>query len=78
MADPRLQAQLDAAARQKGFKDYSQYQAWDRNTRQVVMQGNVEAPPQTNWLQNLLSSIPGHPAQTLGYVHERMKKALGR
>lgn len=75
MAD---RAQLDAAARQQGFKNYEQWAAWDRNTRQVVLQGNpAVAQPPKNWLQSLLESIPGHPAQTLGYTHERMKKYLG-
>ena len=76
MAD---RAQLDGAARAQGFKNYEQWAAWDQNTRQQVLQGNPGQPAgePKNWLQNLLESIPGHPAQTLGYVNERMKKFLG-
>lgn len=75
------QAHLDALAQQQGFKNYAQWAAWNRNTRQVVLQGGAGGaaptqPPQ-NWLQHLLSSIPGHPAQLLGYVDNKMGQALG-
>lgn len=72
------QGQMDALARQQGFKNYEQWAAWNRNTRQVVMQGNPatgQAPK--NWLQRLLERIPGHPTQTLGYTNKRMGEALG-
>ncbi len=73
---PGLQAQLDHAARQKGFKNYAQYAAWERNTRQVVMGGNAPQAAPKNWLQNLIAKIPGHPAQTLGYVRKKMDEYL--
>jgi hypothetical protein len=72
------QAQLDALARERGFQNYEQYVAWDRNTRQAVMGANPQTEAPKNWLQNLFAKIPGHPAQTLGYVNDRMRKALGR
>lgn len=61
-----IQAQLDLAARQKGFQNYAQYQAWDAH-RQDVLHGPTgtapapQASPQqeapTNWLQTLLGGL---------------------
>lgn len=70
------QAELDAAARQKGFKNYAQYQAWDAHTRQVVLNGNPStgAPP-GNWLQNLMEKIPLHPAMLFRYINDNLEKA---
>jgi hypothetical protein len=78
------QAHLDHAARQLGFPDYATYSAYQQKQAAMRMQNGISgtgmeqggAPPQ-NWLQHLLASIPGHPAQLLGYVDERMGKALG-
>lgn len=72
MADPHLQAQLDAAARQKGFQNYGQWAAW--NARQQEMRGYngvggaphpqaapvahpAAPPPQKNWLQQILDAL---------------------
>lgn len=70
--------QLDALARQQGFKNYEQFAAWDRNTRQVVMQqpnvagGQPGAQAPRNWLQQLMSSV--HP---LNYVNQKLEGVLG-
>lgn len=71
MADPNMQAQLDAAARQKGFQNYAQWAAW--NARQQAMkgyngQGGVSGqqprprpaappPPQKNFLQQIMDAL---------------------
>lgn len=76
--DPRMQAQLDQAARQRGFKDYAQYSAW--SARQAEMQGNPQvqagpAPQQQaapqNWLQQLLGAV-----NPMNYVANRVNPAL--
>lgn len=75
MADP-MQAQLDAAARQQGFKNYAQWSAWNARQQEMRGIGQVAPPAQQNWLQQLISSVPGHPAQTLGYVRRKMDEYL--
>lgn len=71
MADPNMQAQLDAAARQKGFQNYAQWAAW--NARQQQMRGYngqggaqgqpparprpVAPPPQKNFLQQIMDAL---------------------
>lgn len=71
MADPHMQAQLDAAARQQGFKDYNQWNAWqaaqqrNRGAAQVApgTTGQPRVPqPQAapkNWLQQILTALGG-------------------
>lgn len=68
MMDPAMQAQLDAAARQKGFKNYAVYSAWAANqARMKGVNGSGTAgkvpprkaapPPQKNWLQQILGNL---------------------
>ncbi len=68
MMDPAMQAQLDAAARQKGFKNYALYSAWAAN--QARMRGHngtggvtptprktVPPPPKRNFLQQIYDAL---------------------
>lgn len=80
MASPHLQAQLDAAARQKGFKDYSQWSAWQAHQQQMQAApppaaAPVAAPPpqqpQNNWLQNLIDQYT-----PLGGAMKRIRQVL--
>lgn len=72
--------QLDAVARQRGFPDYRTWQAWNRHRTAGLQQPGGPVQPQpapTNWLQNLITSIPGHPAQLLDYVSKKFGAATG-
>lgn len=74
------QAQLDAAARQQGFPDYATWAAYQQK-RMAMMHGPAPAgtgEPPKNWLQNLLESIPGHPAMLFKYVGDRFNQATGQ
>ena len=65
------QAQLDAAARQMGFRDYNQWSAWQAQQQRmrgpaVVAPGTSGQPrvPQPkpapkNWLQQILTALGG-------------------
>lgn len=67
MMDPKMQAQLDAAARQRGFKDYAQFSAWSQRQAEMGPQGQTgrvpprpapqQQQPQVNWLQKLLNAL---------------------
>jgi hypothetical protein len=70
------QGQLDAVARQRGFPDYATWQAWNVH-RQAGLQQPAAPAQQPNFLQSLLAKIPGHPANLLGYVNDRIKSATG-
>lgn len=72
-------AQMDAIARQRGFPDYATWAAWNRHHQAGLAQPSAVAPPQpqTNWLQNLVAKIPGHPAQLLDYVSKKFGAATG-
>lgn len=64
---PLKPAQLDAYAQQLGFKDYSQWAAWNQH-QQMMRQPQPQAPAQpvapagqpapTNWLQTLIDQTP--------------------
>jgi hypothetical protein len=80
------QAHLDALAQRLGYHDYATYAAYQ--THQAAMRqanglngtpaAQAQQPPQQNWLQNLLSSIPGTPAYLLGKVNDAFGKATGQ
>lgn len=68
MMDPAMQAQLDAAARQKGFKNYAVYSAWAANqARMKGVNGNgvstapprrtAPPPPKKNFLQQIYDAL---------------------
>jgi hypothetical protein len=91
MANPAIQAHLDTLARQQGFHDYATYQAYQQKQQAMRMDNGLQgtgssigqapgagpAPPQ-NFLQHLLSSIPGTPAYLLGKVNDAFGKATGQ
>lgn len=79
---PGLQAQLDAAARQKGFKDYSQWSAWQAHQQQMMQQPAPTAAPPVpqqqaqpeqprNWLENLIDQYT-----PLGGAMRKIRNAL--
>lgn len=72
------QRQLDTIAQQRGFPDYATWSAWNAH-RQAGLQQPAAQPQQEqpNFLQSLLAKIPGHPANLLGYVNDRIKQATG-
>lgn len=73
------QAQLDAAARQMGFHDYATYSAFQAKERaRITAPAPAGGPAPNNWLQNLLESIPGHPAMLFRYVGDRFNQATGQ
>lgn len=85
MAEPQYSdRQMDAIARQRGFPDYQTWAAWNRH-RQASLGASgqpgaaqpAEQPP-NNWLQNLLTSIPIHPAALLNYVGDKYSQATGQ
>jgi hypothetical protein len=85
MAGQSSQAHLDHAARQLGFHDYATYSAYQqKQTRNGIGIGNRRARNRqqprrrTNWLQHLMESIPGHPAQLLKYVGDKFGAATGQ
>lgn len=66
------QAQLDHAARQQGFSNYAQYQAYQAHRRMILQNPNVGQPaapqqqpvqpaqqPPQNWLQRLMWGLSG-------------------
>ena len=78
--DPRMQAQLDLAARKQGFKNYAQWQAWNAQRQQqgqgyTVQQGGAAPvqpqPAPQNWLQQLLGAV-----NPLNYVNQRTDRAF--
>ena len=80
MADPHMQAQLDHAARQRGFQDYQHYHAWNSQQQQMQQQQAAPqappqpqqpAPPPKNWLQNLIDQYT-----PLGGAMARVKQVL--
>lgn len=73
---PYSQAQLDAAAREKGFPSYAAWAAWDQKYRQPIREEVAPAAP-TNWLQNLVAKIPWHPSFTLDFANKKIEKATG-
>jgi hypothetical protein len=84
MAGPYSQAHLDHAARQMGFHDYATYSAYQQKQTARRLDNGIQGtgaptgqPAPQNWLQHLLSSIPGTPAYLFGYVNDQMGKALG-
>lgn len=64
-------------ARQRGFPDYQTWAAWNRQRSASLQQPGAAPPQQSNYLQQLLSSIPGTPARVLGYVRDRYRRATG-
>jgi hypothetical protein len=67
-------SRLDAMAKEKGFPSYAAWKAWNEKYRKPV---TTDKPaPKKNFLQNLVSKIPGHPAQLLGYTSDKMKSAM--
>lgn len=71
---------MDSMARQRGFPDYPTMQAFYRNRAQSLggQQNQAAPPPQTNFLQSLVNTIPWAPGHILGYVNDRVNSALGR
>lgn len=67
-------SRLDAMAREKGFPDYATWKAWNDKYRKT--QTTTAEPKKQNFLQKLISKIPGHPSNTLGYVNDKMNKAM--
>jgi hypothetical protein len=82
MAGQSSQAHLDHAARQLGFHDYATWQGYQQTRNGIIGAGEpatgIAAPPPTNWLQHLMESIPGHPAQLLKYVGDKFGAATGQ
>lgn len=72
MGKPMSQSQLDAMAKERGFPSYAAWKAWNEKYRSTKRDGKA---PKKNFLQSLFEKIPGHPAQTLGYTADKMKKA---
>lgn len=84
-------AHMDALARQLGYANFNQYQLHQQMLQTQRMQngiqgtgsnigqapGPAQAPPQ-NFLQHLMSSIPGTPAYLLGKVNDAFGKATGQ
>lgn len=77
---PSNQAQLDAAARQMGFKNYDQWSAWQAHQQQMAQQPaqpaappvqQQPAPQQNNWLQNLIDQYT-----PLGGAMRKIRNAL--
>lgn len=76
------QAHLDALAQQRGFPNYATWSAYQNKQQAARMQNGLNGtgaaqggPAPTNWLQNLLASIPIHPSYLLGKVNDAFTKA---
>lgn len=69
------QSQLDAMAKQKGFRDYATWSAWNKKYRQKRKGGS--ATPDQKPVRNVFERIVGHPANTLRRVSDRINQAIG-
>lgn len=87
MAGPS-QAHLDVLAQRMGYHDYATYQAYQAHQQAMRLSNGLNgqpgpiggAPQQApqNWLQHLLSSIPGTPAYLFGKVNDAFGNATGQ
>lgn len=77
------QAQLDHLAQSQGFPDAATMLRWHQNYGQGQAgqgqgtNGGPAQPAPANFLQNLLSHIPMHPAYIIQHVADAYGKATG-